>query len=179
MWVGLPPPVVAEVARRRRLVLAAVAPDVTVLDLDDPAARAALGGELASPGSHGARYDVILSSVGLVDHPDLFAALAALSRLLGPAGALHLVEPVGRAGAAGMVISSLGATLPSAAGHHLGRDVVATVRATGLTPADIDRFTIPTMAWPWRRFVQVRAVRVPASTPTANRAAGPRVGAAT
>jgi hypothetical protein len=151
--------VVVEVARRRRGVLAAAAGDV--LDLDRPEARAVLDAELAHPGRHGERYDAILSAVALVDRPDLLAAISAMSRLLAPAGALHLIEPVGRAGTGGMVISSLGALLPSTAGRHLARDVVATVRAAGLTAADLDRFTIPTPVWPWRRFVQVRAVWLP------------------
>jgi hypothetical protein len=43
----------------------------------------------------------------------------------------------------------------------MSRDVVASVRATGLTVADLDRFSVSTPVWALRRFVELRALRIP------------------
>ncbi len=72
-----------------------------------------------------------------------------------------LVEPVNRPGTAGLLWSSLGATLSPVAGRHVSRDVIRTVRAAGLTVADLDRFTIATPVWPLRLFVEARIIRIP------------------
>ena len=179
-WWGLPPEVTAEVARRRRDLLDRGRG--RLLDLDEPGAPAALEAAsaqaTAAPGSAltaGERYDTIVSTCRLVELADLGRALAGLDLLLAEGGELFLVEPANWPGAIGLVASSLGAWLPAARGLHLSRDVVRTVRSVGLTPADVDRFTIATPVWPLRRFVQVRAVRFPAH-PAARRDAGPDAG---
>jgi hypothetical protein len=179
-WWSLRPEVVAEVARRRRGLLDRARG--RLLDLDEPGALAVLGAASAqatgAPGREVAgreHYDSIVSTCRLVELADLGRALAGLDLLLADGGELHLVEPANWPGPGGLVASSLGALLPAVRGLHLSRDVVRTVRSVGLTAADVDRFTIATPVWPLRRFVQIRAVRIPVD-PAAGRAAGRAAG---
>ena len=172
-WRTLPPEVVAEVEARRRALLDRARPPM--LDLDEPEARARLAG-IGSAGADrapGERFASIVCTAALVDQPDLGRATRALAGLLDDDGELLMVEPVNRTGAWGLLVSSAGSVLPVVAGLHLSRDVVAAVRAAGLTVADVDRFDIPTPVWPLRRFVQLRAVRI---TPVAVAPDEPEVG---
>jgi hypothetical protein len=166
-WRALPPEVVAEVDVRRAVLLGRARPPV--LDLDDPDARALLvrTAEAGNEVAPGVRFASIVCTGALIDEPDLGRATRALAELLADDGELWMVEPVNRAGAWGLLVSSAGSVLPAVAGLHLARDVVAAVRAAGLTVADLDRFDIPTRVWPLRRFVELRAVRIggPADVP--------------
>jgi hypothetical protein len=176
-WMAhLPAVVVTEVQRRRDGILAAAeAAGGRVLDLDRPGALAiVLAAGLAGPDPSGAarpaddggdhapadRYDTIVSTCRLIDVADLPAAVGGLRASLAPGGSIHLVEPVNRPGTSGLLASSVGALLPAVAGLHLGRDVVAAMRAAGLAVVDLERFVIPTRVWPLRRFVQLRAIVV-------------------
>jgi len=182
----LPSVVVAEVQRRRdRLLTTATG---RVLDLDEPGALALVlaAGRADQLGDHphdqsqnqprnqpgddpgddpGDTYDTIVSTCRLIDVADLPAAVAGLHRLLAPGGAIRLVEPVNRPGISGLLWSSAGTLLPGVVGLHLGRDVVRTMRADGLAVVDLDRFVVPTVVWPLRRFVELRAIVVERSAP--------------
>jgi hypothetical protein len=164
----MPPEVVAEIDARRQALLDRARPPL--LDLDEPAAGDLLArAELDDSGAAPERYATILCTGALVDEPDLGRATRALAGLLADDGELLMVEPVNRAGAWGLLVSSAGSLLPAVAGMHLSRDVVAAVRAAGLTVADVDRFDIPTRVWPLRRFVQLRAVRIVRTTASEER----------
>jgi SAM-dependent methyltransferase len=102
-------------------------------------------------------FDAVVSVAGLARVADLGAAVDAVARLLAPEGVLLAVEPGFRPGPLALVASSLGALLPPARGVHLARDLPTTIRAAGLTVTDVERFTMPTMIWPLRPFVQLRA----------------------
>ncbi len=150
----------AEVARRRDRIVRARRG--RVLDLDDPRGRAVLAdavGRSEVPAS--APYDAIIATGSLTTWPDLHAVLVAADRLLADDGELLLVEPVDHPGVWGLLERTIGSWLPQGRGRHLSRDVVGTVRSVGLTVADVDRFTIPTWVWPLRRWVDLRAVRIP------------------
>jgi hypothetical protein len=155
------PSVVRREVQRRRQALVERARG-RVLDLDDPAATAVLAATLSDPDPAAAagRYDTILVTGQLLAWPDLHAAVVALDRLLADDGDLFVLEPVNHPGLVGLVASSIGGHLPQARRRHLSRDVVATLRSVGLCVADLDRFTIPTLVWPLRRWVQARAVRI-------------------
>ncbi len=137
-----------------------------MLDLDTPGALTLVEAAASGDGvADDERYDTIICTCRLIVVPDLLRATTGLARLLAPAGELHLIEPVNRPGPVGLITSSAGAALPAVSGLHLARDVPAAVRATGLTVVDIDRFTIPTLVWPLRRFIEARACLVTAETP--------------
>jgi hypothetical protein len=154
--------VVTEVRRRRSAVLAAATG--RVLDLDTPGALTLVEAAVTEDVPDDERYDTIVCTCRLIVVPDLGRAAVGLSRLLAARGELHLIEPVNRPGSVGLVTSSAGAVLPAVSGLHLARDVPGAVRATGLTVIDLERFTIPTLVWPLRRFVQARARLVSAET---------------
>ena len=162
-WRALPPEVVAEVERRRAELLTRAREPV--LDLDDPAARARVAVPLDEADVGGApaepRFATIVCTAALIEEADLSRAVRGLAERLADDGELLLVEPVGHPGVWGLLTASAGAALPVVAGLHLSRDVVAAVRAAGLTVADLDRFEIATRVWPLRRFVQLRALRIP------------------
>jgi len=148
--------VVTEVRRRRGAIVAAARG--RVLDIDTPGAltlvEAAAGSDEVTADE---RYDTIICTCRLIEVPDLLRAVTGLARLLADGGDLHLIEPVNRSGSVGLLTSSAGALLPAVSGLHLARDVPAAVRSTGLTVVDIDRFTIPTLVWPLRHFIDARA----------------------
>jgi hypothetical protein len=152
------------VRRLRGELLAGLAADGgSVLDLDEPGALERVieaGRPDPRPAGDRPGYDHVVSTGRLVDAPDLLRALTGMVRWLGPAGELHLVEPVGRPGNLGLLASSVGAHLGATAGLHLSRDVPAAVRATGLTVVDLDRVTVPTLVWPLRHLVVLRATRL-------------------
>jgi hypothetical protein len=106
------------------------------------------------------RFDAVVSVAGLARVADLGAAVDAVTRLLAPTGILMAVEPGFRPGPGALVASSVGALLPAARGVHLARDLPLTVRSAGLTVTDVERFTMPTLVWPLRPFVQLRAERI-------------------
>jgi len=154
--------VVTEVRRRRGAILAAARG--RVLDLDTPGAltlvEAAAGGDAVADDE---RYDTIICTCRLISVPDLVRATTGVARLLAADGDLRLIEPVNHPGSIGLVTSSAGALLPGLSGLHLARDVPAAVRASGLTMVDLERFTIPTLVWPLRRFIEGRACFVTAA----------------
>ena len=102
----------------------------------------------------------MLSCAELMRFPDLGAALAAIDAILAPSGRLELFEPVGRPGTTAMITSVPFALLPATMGFHLGRDVLAALRATPLLAVDIARITMPTPVLPLRQFLSVTARRV-------------------
>jgi hypothetical protein len=163
----MPPEVVAEVEARRAGLLDAGR--LPMLDLGQPDARARLvrGRPGGADEAGDERYATIVCTCALVDEPDLARATRVLAGLLADDGELLMVEPVNRAGAWGLLVSSAGSMLPAVTGLHLARDVVAAVRAAGLTVADVDRFDVATPVWPLRRFVQIRALRIPRSAEVA------------
>lgn len=111
------------------------------------------------------RYDAVISVAGLARLPDLGAAVSVLADMLAPRGVMMAVEPGFRPGAMALVAASLGALLPAARGVHLARDLPATIRSAGLTVTDVERFTMPTLIWPLRPFVQVRVERIEVDSP--------------
>jgi SAM-dependent methyltransferase len=154
-----PPAVRDELTRRREaLVSTGCGVGVRVLDLAEPAAMARVLDAGRGVGSSvgagpGGRVDVILSVAALVAVPDLPLALRGIARLLEPDGRLRFVEPVSRPGLAGMLAATAGAALPAVRGQHLGRDLLFALRAAGLLVTDLERFTMPTLLWPLRSFV--------------------------
>ena len=161
---ALPPEVAAEVRWRRAGLLARA--HGRVLDLDEPAAAGALA-EAAAARAAGEvwddsrRYDTVVCTARLVHEPDLARAAGGLDQLLADGGELFAVEPVLRPGSWGLLSASVGSTLRALAGLHVSRDVVAALRSTGLTVADVERFEVRTPVWPLRRLVELRAVRIP------------------
>lgn len=146
---------------RRNSVLREHAAGRVVVDLSRPSERDALmlsdgSGLRDSEGS----LNSVVSVCGLVHCADLPGTLASLGRLVGPGGELLALEPVGRPGITGMVASSIGALLPAVRNVHLARDLPAALRSTGWTLTDLERFTMPTLIWPLRPFVQLRALRL-------------------
>lgn len=121
-----------------------------------------LNGDTSSPDGAGnleGRVGAVVSAAGLARFADLGAAVSAIGYLLAPAGQLLAVEPGYNPGMVRMLATSLGTLLPAARGAHLARDLPATLRANGLEVADVERFSVPTLVWPLRPFVQVRALR--------------------
>jgi hypothetical protein len=144
----LPPVVSAEVRRRRGQILGRV--EGRVLDLDDPDALERAVGP----------YDTVVCTCRLLGAPDAFGLLGQVVDLLDAEGELQLLEPVGRPGVGALLAASAGTLLPAVAGLHLGRDIPAVVRATGMTITDLDRFMVRTAVWPLRHFVQIRAIKL-------------------
>jgi hypothetical protein len=115
-----------------------------------------------------ARFDTVVSVLGLAAQADLPAALSTVVASLAPDGSLLLVEPTLRPGWVGAVSTPLTAFVPAVAPFHLNRDVPSAVRAHGLTVIAIERFTMPTVIWLLRSFAQATARRITASvTPDA------------
>ena len=137
-----------------------------LVDLSLPSGRQVLaevlstGAPSAGAGGLPEEVDVVLSVAGLTRFPDLGAALEAAVSLLAPSGVLLAVEPDHRPGVTGLAVSSLGALLPPARGAHLARDLPVTVRSVGFTITDLRRVALPTLVWPLRTFVDLRATRV-------------------
>ncbi len=154
-----PAAVARELDHRRQAVLGQA--HGRVLDLDDPDSIPVVAASLDAPVDPQDRYDTIVSTAALVEWPDLFRVAGALVGLLADDGDLVAVEPVDHPGVAGLLSASAGTWWPPVRGRYLSRDVVGTLRSAGLTLADVDRFTVPTLVWPLRRWVQLRAVRIP------------------
>jgi SAM-dependent methyltransferase len=147
-----PAAVRAELARRRARLDASLGGDERVLDLTEwSALAAAVDAADGAPGD--GRFDVVVSVAALVAVPDLPGVLRGVARLLAPTGRFLFVEPNARPGWTGVVASSTGAPLRPLRGQHLGRDVPAALRAGGFVITDMERFTMPTMLWPLRSFV--------------------------
>jgi hypothetical protein len=163
---SLPAEVALEVQRRRLAMLDRA--QGRVLDLADPERADVLASAAAARGAgevwdDGRRYDTIVCAARLVHEPDLARAVGGLDQLLADHGELLAVEPVLRPGWWGVLSASAGSALPALAGLHVARDVVAALRAAGLTVADVERFQVRTRVWPLRRLVDLRAVRIPRS----------------
>jgi SAM-dependent methyltransferase len=151
--VGWPAVVRAELKQRRRQLDGQLA-GRKVLDLADPEGRARV---LDPSGAGDAGFDAVVSVGALVTFPDLPLALRGIARVLAPAGWFLFVEPVSRPGWTGVMAASAGAMLRPVRGQHLGRDLPAALRRAGLPATDLERFTMPTVLWPLRPFVQGRA----------------------
>jgi SAM-dependent methyltransferase len=144
-----------------------------VLDLASPEGRGLFTAAVGAAGGAGAgsadtgpagtgvdgSFDAIISAAGLARFADLAAAVATVDRLLVPGGVLLAIEPAPLPGMGGLVAASLGSLIPAARGAHLARDLQVTLRTAGFTITDAERFTMPTLVWPLRPFLQVRALR--------------------
>jgi SAM-dependent methyltransferase len=152
-----PPAVERRLAERRSHHLAALEGDV--LDLARPDARHEVNA-VASGAAVEHRYDGIVSVASLVFFPDLLAAVRAIDQLLAPQGVLGMVEPTHHHGMTATALATAWACHPVVRDLHVERDVPRTVRATGLTITDLERFEMPTSIFPLRRFVDLRATRI-------------------
>jgi hypothetical protein len=103
----------------------------------------------------------VVSVAALTGFADLAAAVAAVAAHLPVEGEFVFVEPVGRPGWRGLLGTSALSHLPAVRGRHVGRDVPAAVRRSGLLITDLERFEITTPVWPLRHWVQARAVKLP------------------
>lgn len=156
---ALPASVAAELAERRaRLPVDA---GRRVLDLGAPGALDLVDGAAETDGYAGPGYDVVVSVAALPAVPDLRRAVTGIERLLAPGGELWFVEPVQHPGMLATVVATVWSVHPALAGRHLERDLPLVVRSVGLTITDLERFTMPTLLWPLRRFVAGRARRIP------------------
>ena len=153
----------ADLGRRRDVLLgfAAASGCDQVLDLARPDHRHLVAQVVAgtSDGRNEGGFDAVVSTAGFARFADLSAAINAVDALVRPDAVWLACEPGYRPGLAAMLVASLGVLLPPARGVHLARDLPATMRAHGLIVTDIERFTMPTLLWPLRPFVQLRAVR--------------------
>ena len=159
-----PATVRAELERRQLVLAGLAAPEV--LDVGSPDGRDLLRRAVedgVGPSDRG-RFATVVSTAGLVRLADLGAAVAAVDSLLAPDGVLYACEPAERPGPGGLLVSSAGALLPPVRGVHVARDLPAVLRATGYTMTDVERFTMPTLVWPLRPFLQLRAVRTASLT---------------
>jgi hypothetical protein len=156
------------IVTRRRARLLASAGD-RALDLGLIQARevvhreieAARTGDAEAPRDH----PVAVSTVSLPLFPDLSAALRGVARLLTPGGEFRLVEPVHHPGPLATAFATLWAAHPAVRGLQVERDVPAALRAAGFVITDIERFTVPTLVWPFRRFIEVTAILDPERSP--------------
>jgi len=155
----LPAPLAAVLAARRTRLLA----DATgrVLDLSSPGALALVERAAREVDPVEGCYDVVVSVAELIGLPDLHRAVVGVERLLGPGGEFRFVEPVQHPGMAATVVATAWCAHPTLAGLHLERDLPLVVRTVGLTITDLERFTMPTLLWPMRPFVDGRARRIP------------------
>ena len=145
-----------EFARRHGQLIAAATG--TVLDLDDPTARALLLDAMNDPEVE-ARFDAIVSVGQLIRFPDLLSAIRGMERLLVPDGRMSIVEPIDPPGFLATLATSVWAGTRPMRGFHLGRDVAATVRSTGFVIDTIERFAIPAVIYPLRHAVSMSAAR--------------------
>jgi hypothetical protein len=107
----------------------------------------------------GGPFDDVVSVLGLPRFADLGTTLASVVAA-SPDATLRVIEPVQRPGALSTAAAPVAARLPALVGTHLNRDVPSAVRACGLTIVSIERFTMPTLLWPLRSFVQAVAWRI-------------------
>lgn len=142
-----------------------------VLDLAAAEARAELAAVI-NGASVTDRYDLIVSGAELTRFPDLRSALQAIVALLAPAGVVEVIEPVNHVCVGHTLLATLWARHPAVAGRALERDLPAAMRAVGLTLWDLERFTVPTLVWPLREMVHVRARIVRAMDENASERAG-------
>lgn len=145
-----------EFARRHGQMAAGAVGDV--LDLDDPGARAVLLAAMADPGAV-ARFDAIVSVGQLIRFPDLAAAIRGIERLLRPGGTAFVVETIDPPNLLATIATSVWSRTRPVRGFHLGRDVAAVVRSGAFLIDTIERFSIPTLIYPLRHAVSIRAVR--------------------
>lgn len=143
-----------------------------VLDLGSPDARAVVASVINGVGVPSDRYDTIVSGADLTRFPDLLSSLRALATLLAPGGVVEVIEPVNHVCGGHTLLATLWASHPAVAGRALERDVPAAMRAAGLTLWDLERFTVPTLVWPLREMVHVRARIVRSMDGTASECAG-------
>lgn len=129
--------------------------------LPDALARAATGDPAGGPMAPPSSVRAVVSVAALTGFADLAAAVGAVAALLPVEGELVFVEPVGRPGWRGLLGTSALANLPALRGRHVGRDVPAAVRRSGLLITDLERFEIATPVWPLRHWVQARALKLP------------------
>ena len=113
---------------------------------------------LQSEWARGARYDTILSFMRTPHLPDIEGFVAALERILGEEGWIHMVEPA--ATGTGPVRRLLAARPGRPWSRREARtDVVAALRSAGLMVTDLHRREAPSVPAAWRWYVVLRARR--------------------
>jgi SAM-dependent methyltransferase len=145
-----------EFARRHGQMVAGSIGDV--LDLDDPGARAILLAAMGDPEAK-ARFDAVVSVGQLIRFPDLSSAIRGMERLLRPGGTAFIVETIDPPDLLATIATSIWSRARPVRGFHMGRDVAAVVRSGGFLIDTIERFSIPTLIYPLRHAVSIRAVR--------------------
>jgi hypothetical protein len=145
-----------EFARRHGQLVAGSVGDV--LDLDDPGARAILLAAMADPDAL-ARFDSVVAVGQLIRFPDLSSAIRGIERLLRPGGTAFIVETIDPPNLLATIATSVWSGTRPVRGFHLGRDVAAVVRSDAFLIDTIERFSIPTLIYPLRHAVSIRAVR--------------------
>ncbi|MFN0092508.1 MAG: methyltransferase domain-containing protein [Acidimicrobiales bacterium] len=136
--------VVAWDAGPPRLDLTEAWPLRLVAELDD---AAALG-----------PFDTVVSVLAVARAADPARLLDAAARALHPAGRLLLLEPSVRPGWRGALARRLAPRVARRSGLWVDRNVPALVRAAGLQIVSVERIDMPTLATPFRPFVEAVAV---------------------
>lgn len=119
-----------------------------VVVVDSPTALSDLAGE---------QFDSIVSIIRTPLVPELQPWLADLRALLSASGQLLMIEPVGRAGVTGRMLTITSRMWSKGTGLHYDRDLPAELRSAGLSVPAIDRFDVLSLAAPMRPFVDLRA----------------------
>jgi ubiquinone/menaquinone biosynthesis C-methylase UbiE len=109
------------------------------------------------------RFDHVVTSIALCSVTDLDAALAEITRVLRPGGALHFLEHVrgdGKLGRRQDRFTPLQRRL--ADGCHLNRDTTAAIEHAGLQLQELERFTMPAGHPLIKNAIQGEALKPPA-----------------
>jgi SAM-dependent methyltransferase len=98
-------------------------------------------------------FDTIVSILHLAGVDDLPAELRAIAERLRPQGTLLFLEPVRQPGLGGRAQALVSPVVRAASGWRVDRDLPLAIRSNGFTIVDVDRVTMPAVAWPVRAFV--------------------------
>lgn len=151
LWSAIDPwytaPIVPVLQRRRAELVDQLEGSVLVLT----------GPPAAWPVNAHRAYDHVVTVGWLAASADLDSCLADLTSRLAPEGWLHAVEPtsgptpVARAQRLAAPVGRI------RTGWHLGRDIPAALRRSGLVVTDVERFSMPVSSTILRPWVQTRA----------------------
>ena len=149
-------PLVPVLQRRRAALVDSL--DGPTLVLSGPPARL--------PDDAGDGLDHIVTVGWLGAAPDLSEAIADLVARLGPDGWLHSIEPTSGQAATARAQRFSAPAGKMRTGWHLGRDLPAALRGSGLVVTDVERFSMPVSSTVLRPWVQTRSRvrRHPAAT---------------
>ncbi|WP_436794744.1 hypothetical protein [Actinospongicola halichondriae] len=119
--------------------------DATILDgVADPT--------LLSLVDRSERFDVIVSVMQLATVADLAGTISRLSRLLGPDGQLHFLEPGRLTGVTGRAQRLAAPMVTISTGFRLDRDIPHQLRTNGLSVTSLQRHRNGTTQW-WHRLL--------------------------